>query len=1355
MGCTYTYPSNQTAFWTKGWSVNGEEPPDLLNDPEYRDRVQFTGDKQHNCTLRLRDVTEKDQRKYYFRFITDQTGGKYQGEDGVDLSVTVLQVEVPETVTEGDRVTLTCKTSCSLTDSPTFTWYKNGHGLSSRTDQLHLQSVSREDKGRYHCAVQGLNSPEVTLNVRYGPKNVSVSICPSGETVKDSSVTLTCSSDANPPVQNYTWFKEGTSFLSKGENYTMNRIRSVDSGEYKCNCSNEHGEKHSEDLTLNVLYGPKNVSVSIRPSGETVEDSSVTLTCSSDANPPVQNYTWFKKLDKGPQLKSTQQNYSISNISSADSGEYRCMANNTQGSQLSEYKTLTVLYGPKSVSVSVRPSGETVEDSSVTLTCSSDANPPPECNWFKGTSFLSKGENYTMNRIRSVDSGEYKCNCSNEHGEKYSEALTLNVLYPPKSVSVSIRPSGETVEDSSVTLTCSSDANPPPECNWFKGTSLLSKGENYTMNRIRSVDSGEYKCNCSNEHGVKYSEPLTLNVVYPSKSVSVSIRPSGETVEDSSVTLTCSSDANPPVQNYTWFKEGETSPVGSGHSYSALQSGSYYCVAQNEYGAQIAAAVTLNVRYGPKNILVSIHPSGEIVEDSSVTLTCSSDANPPPEYNWFKGTSLAAKGEIYTMNKTSSVNSGEYRCKCSNEHGEKYSEALTLNVLYPPKSVSVSIRPSGETVEDSSVTLTCSSDANPPPECNWFKGTSFLSKGENYTMNRIRSVDSGEYKCNCSNEHGEKHSEALTLNVLYPPKSVSVSIRPSGETVEESSVTLTCSSDANPPPECNWFKGTSFLSKGENYTMNRIRSVDNGEYKCNCSNEHGEKHSEALTLNVLYPPKSVSMSIRPSGETVEDSSVTLTCSSDANPPPECNWFKGTSFLSKGENYTMNRIRSVDNGEYKCNCSNEHGEKHSEALTLNVLYPPKSVSVSIRPSGETVEDSSVTLTCGSDANPPPECNWFKGTTYLSKGEIYTMNKTSSVDSGEYKCKCSNEHGEKYSEVLTLNVLYPPTSVSVSITFSGETVEDSSVTLTCSSDANPPVQNYTWFIEGETSPVGSGHSYSFTKNSRSSGWYYCFTQNELGSKKSAAVPVNIEVLQVEVPETVTEGDKVTLTCKTSCSLPDSPTFTWYENGHGLSSRTDQLHLQSVSREDKGRYHCAVKGLNSPEVTLNNILVSIRPSGETVEDSSVTLTCSSDANPPVQNYTWFKEGETSPVGSGHSYSALQSGSYYCVSQNEYGAQTAAAVSVGVKDPSTGDDVHYASVVHLRDINPKNDGSSSSKASVLGIDEDAQYATVQRRFTKMEEKTEEGVQYVSVRFIRNDASSRSSASALEDLTVIYSSVK
>ncbi|XP_049325902.1 uncharacterized protein LOC111196729 [Astyanax mexicanus] len=84
------------------------------------------------------------------------------------------------------------------------------------------------------------------------------------------------------------------------------------------------------------------------------------------------------------------------------------------------------------------------------------------------------------------------------------------------------------------------------------------------------------------------SFPSYLFALDPPRDVSVSNSSSGEMVN-----LTCSSDANPPVEIYTWFKEGRSSPVGSGHSYVPLQSGFYYCQAQNQHGAQRSAAVSV------------------------------------------------------------------------------------------------------------------------------------------------------------------------------------------------------------------------------------------------------------------------------------------------------------------------------------------------------------------------------------------------------------------------------------------------------------------------------------------------------------------------------------------------------------------------------------------------------------------------------------------------------------------------------------------------------------------------------------------------------------------------------------------
>ncbi|XP_048051339.1 carcinoembryonic antigen-related cell adhesion molecule 5-like [Megalobrama amblycephala] len=167
-----------------------------------------------------------------------------------------LQVESPERVTEGDSVRLTCKSSCTLTDRATFIWYRNSQPLTERRDtnnELLLQSVRREDAGRYSCAVHGHNhiSPAVQLNVMYPPKSVSVSISPSGEIVSGDSVTLNCSSDSNPPAE-ISWFKGGK-FVGSARIFNISKISSDDSGEYKCRSKNQHGEKYSDAVTLNVM----------------------------------------------------------------------------------------------------------------------------------------------------------------------------------------------------------------------------------------------------------------------------------------------------------------------------------------------------------------------------------------------------------------------------------------------------------------------------------------------------------------------------------------------------------------------------------------------------------------------------------------------------------------------------------------------------------------------------------------------------------------------------------------------------------------------------------------------------------------------------------------------------------------------------------------------------------------------------------------------------------------------------------------------------------------------------------------------------------------------------------------------
>ncbi|KAJ8333004.1 hypothetical protein SKAU_G00419000, partial [Synaphobranchus kaupii] len=117
----------------------------------------------------------------------------------------------------------------------------------------------------------------------------------------------------------------------------------------------------------------------------------------------------------------------------------------------------------------------------------------------------------------------------------------------------------------------------------------------------------------------------------------VSVSPSASVLEGSSVTLTCSSNANPPVQHYTWYKVNgrEMNTVGTGPNLTfnvTESSGSeqYYCEAQNQHGKENSTTVHLDIKYMPQ-----ISGSGSCSRTAAeISCSCESRGNPSPSMEW-------------------------------------------------------------------------------------------------------------------------------------------------------------------------------------------------------------------------------------------------------------------------------------------------------------------------------------------------------------------------------------------------------------------------------------------------------------------------------------------------------------------------------------------------------------------------------------------------------------------------------------------------------------------------------------------------------------------------------------------------
>uniref|UniRef100_A0A665UE53 B-cell receptor CD22 n=1 Tax=Echeneis naucrates TaxID=173247 RepID=A0A665UE53_ECHNA len=272
----------------------------LRTDSEYSGRVQYDCG-QNDCTLRITDLRESDSAEYKFRFTTNQPGGKYTGSPGVTLSVTgsvsevnlaSLEVRVKRQssclVHKCSESELTCHSSCPLPRPLSYVWYRNGHITTQESQSFKGYFYSKDV---ISCAVKNHEdslSPSV-----YAPTVVSLTVSLSGVIMEGRSITLTCSSDANPAAK-YRWYKEDQILVLKGPHLVLNNLRSSDSGQY-----------HSSGCCI-------------------LQRTSL---C-HDANPAA-NITWYKEGEDSP--KASGQIFTITDLRPEHSGNYYCEVQNTRG----------------------------------------------------------------------------------------------------------------------------------------------------------------------------------------------------------------------------------------------------------------------------------------------------------------------------------------------------------------------------------------------------------------------------------------------------------------------------------------------------------------------------------------------------------------------------------------------------------------------------------------------------------------------------------------------------------------------------------------------------------------------------------------------------------------------------------------------------------------------------------------------------------------------------------------------------------------------------------------------------------------------------------------------------------------
>uniref|UniRef100_A0A8C2BDH0 Ig-like domain-containing protein n=1 Tax=Cyprinus carpio TaxID=7962 RepID=A0A8C2BDH0_CYPCA len=330
--------------------------------------------KDKDCTTVFHDLRSTHSGQYYFRiegegelkWTFSKTSVSIHVIDSptkptVQLYVEQKEVQDQEEVLEGRSVRRRCsaETLCS-SSPPTLTWsstpripLSESSRLEDLISDLHFTATHRQHRVTFTCTITYQLQDEnktaqdnITLHVQYSPKNTSVSVLPSSSVLEGGSVTLTCSSDANPAV-NYTWSRESEGQMEQlqtGDTFTFDRIDLKHRGWYHCTAQNQHGTQNSS-VMLNIQYAPK-----ISPSSNCTRTDVTVCFCEADGNPspelewhlsgcPVTNSS--NMFISEERLSSTGLRSSITlNQSLTHTSTLQCVSNNTHGTASHRFNLL-------------------------------------------------------------------------------------------------------------------------------------------------------------------------------------------------------------------------------------------------------------------------------------------------------------------------------------------------------------------------------------------------------------------------------------------------------------------------------------------------------------------------------------------------------------------------------------------------------------------------------------------------------------------------------------------------------------------------------------------------------------------------------------------------------------------------------------------------------------------------------------------------------------------------------------------------------------------------------------------------------------------------------------------------------
>ncbi|KAJ8728639.1 hypothetical protein PYW07_006335 [Mythimna separata] len=917
---------------------------------------------------------------------------------GTDEHITTLEVQDKPSIkssvstvyesTEGEAL---LKIPCVTTGvpKPSITWKLNKRVIypsakySIEDGTLKIRDPKLSDTNSYTCEAKNkLGAVSATFKA-YIWQKPQVSGVPAKQVKVGSSASIECTIVKGEPKPTITWQfmnKLSSKFVTTGASERVlyiSRVELKHAGRYKCVARNSVGSDEHV-TTLDVQEAPQVSGVAAK---KVRIGSSTSIECTVVKGEPKPTITW-QFMDgsstKFISITGSDKELHISRVESKHAGRYKCVAQNSVGSD-EHVTTLVVQELPKIVSSYSTIYESTEGDTLMRIPCNATGLPEPSITWKLGDRVINPDAKYSLDDgtliIRSPkvsDTNSYTCEAKNEVG---ADRATFKAYIRQVPILKGVHTVKARI-GAATKIECTVNGEPKPTIKWQfmdkSSSTFLSVPESDEVLHISMVASkhaGRYKCIAQNNVGTN-EHVTTLEVQDPPR-ISSATTIFESTEGDALLKIPCSA-AGLPVPSITWkaddlvIKPSAKYTIEDGtlviRNPKKSDTNSYTCEAKNEAGA-VSATFKAYIRQIPK---LKGEDSKNVKIGTPVKIECIIDqGEPTPKISWqfmdknaLKFVPITGSENVFHISNAENKHAGRYKCVAQNSVGsDEHVTTLTVEYL---REITINSTTVEGILGDLALRIPCKVDGVPPPVITWKKNGNTITLNEKYSIEdgalvivKPAASDSSSYTCEAMNSMGSTSATFQatvrrlpknfgTEHYVYLKEGENKKLECEAYTSESQSVKWSVTKDvqiyflSTPAPlESDSTETTTVLSTTEaSSTKRQTTELNNtepyiqianasswdhdGNYTCHVSDKHGNTQTHTYVVDVGMPPKfkfEDNVLNYWRGDTAD---IVQYCDIEENakPTPVVQW----SFNGQ----VLTDLNSEGVGQYTCNVSNVHG-----------------------------------------------------------------------------------------------------------------------------------------------------------------------------------------------------------------------------------------------------------------------------------------------------------------------------------------------------------------------------------------------------------------------------------------------